>query len=869
MNRQGGGALAAPLDWTGPMRRAAGFPAGEGAERDKSPGGPVFQVVTAVSRKIAKVAVAKAVYAIDKPYDYLVPRELEERLRPGMRVLVPFSAGNRGSDGLVLSIYEAPSAGEALKSIQAALDPEPVLDEKAIQLALWMREQYFCTVYDCVKAMLPAGLYFSLKDQVAIRPGVDREKAYAAAEGAPTAVQLLDLLWSWGGKGEMEQIRLAFGARDPNPAIRRLTEAGVAELETGAQRAVGDKTEKLAVLAVPAEDAMAMVAPRRKTAPLRYAVTELLCALGAASVKDLCYFTGASPQTLKSLEKSGILTLEKQEVLRRTPLEDVDPAPPPALNEAQQEAFEGLDALARRDGPAAALLYGVTGSGKTQVYIRLIQAVLARGQTALVLVPEIVLTPQLLRIFASHFGRQVAILHSSLRAGERYDEWKRARRGEAQVVIGTRSAVFAPLDNLGLIILDEEQESSYKSENVPRYHARDVAKYRCVQNGALLVLGSATPSVETMYQAKEGQIGLFQLKYRYNQRALPQVLIVDLKEELHQGSAGPISSVLRRELEENLKREEQTILFLNRRGASRMVSCGECGQVPECPRCSVKLTYHSANNRLMCHHCGFSRPLPPVCPSCGGLLNFIGTGTQQVETELRDLFPWAQVLRMDTDTVSAAHPHEELLDRFRTERIPVLVGTQMVAKGLDFENVTLVGVIAPDLSLYVDDFRAGERTFSLLTQVVGRAGRGEKRGRAVIQTFTPGNDVIRCAALQDYDGFYEKEIELRRLRNDPPFARHVVITASGPEEGAVLRCCSRLRRTLERDLPGLPGVWQLLGPAPAAVAKVNNRYRYRLTLTGRPDRAFRSLLAYLLAAAQRDRENKGVCVYADADPYNS
>ena len=822
-----------------------------------------------MSRKIAKVAVAKAVYAIDKPYDYLVPGELEERLVPGMRVLVPFGAGNRGSDGLVLSLYDAPSAGRALKPIRAALDEEPVLDGKAVRLALWMRERYFCTLYDCVKAMLPAGLYFSLRDCVAVKPGMDRERAYAAAGDAPSAVRLLDLLWSWGGRGDMEQIRLAFGTADPNPAIRRLTEAGAAVLETAAQRAVGDKKEKLAVLALPAEEAMAIVAPRRKSAPLRYAVTEQLCALGAAPAKELCYFTGASMATLKSLEKSGVITLEKQEALRRPPLEEVPPAEPPALNEEQQAAFEGLDALARQEGPAAALLYGVTGSGKTQVYIRLIQETLSRGRTALVLVPEIVLTPQLLRIFAAHFGKQVAVLHSSLRAGERYDEWKRARRGEAQVVIGTRSAVFAPLDNLGLIILDEEQESSYKSENAPRYHAREVAKYRCVQNSALLVLGSATPSVETMYQAQAGQIGLFRLTRRYNQKALPQVLVVDLKEELRQGNAGAVSSVLQKELAENLERGEQAILFLNRRGANRMVSCGECGAVPECPRCSVKLTYHSANNRLMCHYCGFSQPLPPACPQCGGMLNFVGVGTQRIQEELRDRFPWAEVLRMDTDTVSAAHPHQELLDRFRRERIPILVGTQMVAKGLDFENVTLVGAVAPDLALYVDDFRAGERTFSLLTQVVGRAGRGEKQGRAVIQTFTPTNDVIRCAALQDYDGFYAREIELRRLRSDPPFAQHVVVTASGAEEGAVLRCCSRLRRALEDALPGLPGRWRLLGPAPAAVAKVNNRYRYRLTLTGRPDRAFRSLLAYLLRQAHKDKDNRDVSVYADVDPYNS
>ena len=822
-----------------------------------------------MGRTIAKVAVSRAVYAIDRPYDYLVPPELEERLKPGMRVLVPFAAGNRGSEGIVLSM--GPEVGEtrSLKSIEAALDEEPVLDHKAIQLALWMRERYFCTVYDCVKAMLPAGLYFSLRDCVTLKQGVDREKAYTAAEGSSAARRLLDLLWSWGGTGDMEQIRLAFGPQDPNPAIRRLTEAGIAQVETSTQRGVGDKTEKLAVLAIPAEDAMAMVTPRRKSAPLRYAVTELLCTLGAASAKELCYFTGASMPTIKSLEKSGILTLEAQEVLRRPVLEEVEPALPPVLNEEQQRAFEGLEKLSAQGKAAAALLYGVTGSGKTQVYIRLIQSVLERGKTALVLVPEIVLTPQLLRIFASHFGTQVALLHSSLRAGERYDEWKRVRRGEAQVVLGTRSAVFAPLQNLGLIILDEEQEASYKSENVPRYHARDVAKYRCVQNNALLVLGSATPSVESMYHARQGDYALFELRRRYNQKALPQVLMVDMKKELRAGNNTDVSGVLREELEENFKRGEQAILFLNRRGASRMVFCGECGQVPECPRCSVKLTYHSANGRLMCHHCGHSQPLPPACPECGGILNFIGTGTQRLQEELEELFPFCPVLRMDTDTISAAHPHEELLDRFQKENIPILVGTQMVAKGLDFENVTLVGVVAPDLSLYVDDFRAGERTFSLLTQVVGRAGRGEKKGRAVIQTFTPENDVIRCAARQDYDQFYEEEIALRQLRRYPPFADLTILTASGADEGAVLRCCTRLRRSLEQALPQVPGQWQLLGPAPAAVAKINNRYRYRLTLTGPVGKEARALLAHLLRAAYQDKENRGVSVYVDVNPYNS
>jgi len=487
----------------------------------------------------------------------------------------------------------------------------------------------------------------------------------------------------------------------------------------------------------------------------------------------------------------------------------------------------------------------------------------------MVLVPEMALTPQLLRVFAAQFGDAVAVLHSSLRAGERYDEWKRIRAGEARVVIGTRSAVFAPVRALGVLILDEEQEPSYKSENTPRYHARDVAKYRCAQSGALLVLGSATPAVESMYYARTGVYHLFTLGERYNEGALPEVTVADLKKEVRSGNGGTISGPLRRELEENLARGEQSILFLNRRGSSRMATCTQCGLVPECPRCSVHLTYHRANGRLMCHHCGHSQPLPDRCPQCGGELTFQGAGTQMVEEELGRLFPDARVLRMDTDTVSASHPHEQLLSRFERERIPILVGTQMVAKGLDFENVTLVGVIAADLTLYVDDFRAAERTFSLLTQVVGRAGRGGRPGRAVIQTYTPDNDVISFAVRQDYDGFYEHEIALRAARKLPPFRELYVMTFSGPEEGEVLRACMRMRDGLElwRGSPALADAGlDILGPAAAPVVKVNNRYRYRLTICGRNSPALRGMLAQLLKAAHEDKLNRDVSVCADWNP---
>ncbi len=817
---------------------------------------------------IAKIVVSAAPYAIDRPYDYLIPSELDGLVLPGMRVAVPFGAGNRGTDGVVLSLGEREDTAK-LKSIQALLDEQPVLDERSLRLALWMRERYFCTVYDALRIMLPAGLWFSLMDCWRIAPGVDREAAYEAAGRSSNANRLVELLFANGGAAELGRIRMAFGTADPTPAIRALAEKGIIVKETQTARNVGDKSELIAALAMPPADAMALVAPKRGRAPLQYAAAEALCAIGEVSAKELCYFTGASMTTLRALEKRGILTLSKREVYRRPDLPELPQAAPIVLNEQQEAACRGLLALAEGGRPAAALLYGVTGSGKTQVYLQLIHTLLDQGKTALVLVPEIALTPQLMRIFTSHFGREVAILHSSLSAGERYDEWKRSKRGEARVVVGTRSAVFAPLPDLGVIVIDEEQEPTYKSEQTPRYHAREVAKYRCFKENALLVLGSATPSVETMYHAKKGDYHLFQLDHRFNERALPRVEIVDMKEELRQGNGNSVSGLLAKELGETMDRGEQAILFLNRRGAHRMVTCGECGETPTCPRCSVSLTYHSANRRLMCHYCGHSEPLPEECPSCGGILNFVGTGTQKLQEELRDLFPGSESLRMDADSVSATHSHEAILEEFRRRRVPILLGTQMVAKGLDFENVTLVGAVSADQSLYSGDIHAGERTFSLLTQVVGRAGRGGKEGRAVIQTYTPDNEVIRCAARQDYDSFYEQEIGIRRARCLPPFSDLFVLSASGVEETAVLRTCLRLRDALSgalRQEPYSCQTWQLLGPAPAAVAKVNNRYRYRLILNTKNTKDIRLLVAHLLRQAQADKLNRGVTVFADVDP---
>ena len=809
---------------------------------------------------MVKVAVSAAPYSIDKPYSYLVPESLAAAAVPGVRVMVPFGRGNKESEGLILARVQEPKLPGS-KAIRQILDSEPVLDKAGIDLALWMRGRYFCTVFEAVKTILPAGLWYGLREiwSLAMEP----EAARSAAVGIPGAWQVLDLLEKQGGKADIRVLRDALGDGVEKP-LKAMKKAEILTCETDAKRKIADKSHRMVELAVNTEDAYALTEPKRRSAPARYEVVNFLATAGRTPAAEVSYYTGASARTLKAMEKAGLIAFSEEEELRVPSLDDVEPGPEIVLNEEQQRAFEEILGRVQAAKPSVTLLHGVTGSGKTQVYLRLVQETLALGKTAMVLVPEIVLTPQMMRKFSSYFGSRVAMLHSSLKMTERYDQWKRIRRGEVDVVLGTRSALFAPLKNLGLIIMDEEQEGSYQSENVPRYDAREVAKYLCVREKAALVFGSATPTVETAWAVEQGSYQKALLRRRYNENALPEVLIADLRQEILNGNPGLISTPLRQELEKNLAAGEQSILFLNRRGSSRMLLCGECGYVPQCPRCSTAMTYHSANGRLMCHYCGHSEPAADTCPECGGWMKHVGAGTQKVEEELRELFPEAGILRMDADTTAGGH--EEILQTFERERVPILLGTQMVAKGLDFENVTLVGVLSADISLYVDNYRAAERTFSLLTQVVGRAGRGGKTGRAVIQTYTPGNDVIRCAARQDYDAFYESEIRMRRLRRYPPFADLFTVTVSGTEEGRVLRAAVSVRETL-RQLCRRPelaaGEPEVLGPAPAPVVKVNNRFRYRCTLVGKNDKATREMLAWLQKDFAKDSANRGMNLFVD------
>ena len=811
---------------------------------------------------IGKIAVSAATFAIDKPYSYAIPAGWE--LQPGQRVMVPFGRGNRRCEGVVLSVEEGSAQG--LKTIEQVLDEKSLLLPVMLRLAAFLRERYFCTFYEAVRVMLPAGLWFKEKNTYRLTEDTSWKENPPRRE---FALEVLHCLEAMGGEADESILR---GIVTEDEAFRGVLQYLLKKKwitgKTSLLQRSKDKTEKIATLAASAEEAMEFASHRPRSAAMQRSVLELMCSIGSASVKELCYYTGATTATVNRLVELGYLVLTEKAVLRCREIRPAVLDGPLVLSREQQEVFDGLNDQMHWEKPGVALLHGVTGSGKTAVYLKLISQCLEEGKTALLMVPEIGLTPQLLSLLAAHFGNKIAVQHSYLSPGERNDQWKRIASGEARVVVGTRSAVFAPSSQFGVIIMDEEQEHSYKSENSPRYSAKEVAIWRGVRENALVVLGSATPSVESMYRAKNGDYQLYTLKNRFGGRALPTVHIVDMAQELKNGNDSDFSFDLLARIESTHKAGKQSILFLNRRGNSRALVCVDCREAPECPRCSTKLTYHSANERLMCHYCGHSVPAPKRCPACSGPLKRVGTGTQKAQNELQERFPEMEVIRMDADTVNAVNTHENILQRFKNDHIPVLIGTQMVAKGLNFPDVTLVGVLDADRELYSGSYRAAETTFNMLTQVVGRAGRGDTPGEAVIQTMVPNHKVIELAARQDYDSFYELEQQLRRVQDSPPFGDLAAITFLGQEEARVLRGAAKFRDSLNACLKQSPyaaEICRVLGPAPCAVPKINYNFRYRLTLRCHMTKQLRLLVAHLLRQFMQDKENRGVSAFVDVN----
>ena len=610
--------------------------------------------------------------------------------------------------------------------------------------------------------------------------------------------------------------------------------------------------------------------PPVKLTPKQQSVFELLCDVGSAGVSEVCEFCSVGKGVLDNLVKYGICEYFEKEVYR-TPYKNVSEngeMSPINLSEVQQNAFNTY--LKMMDTGGTGLLYGVTGSGKTQVYLKLIDEAISRGKDVIVLVPEISLTPQMLYIFHSRYGKKVAVMHSGLSIGERTDEYKRADRGEAKIIVGTRSAVFAPVHNLGLIVMDEEQEHTYKSERTPRYNARDVANFRCRYNNALFLMTSATPSVESYSAAVKGKYVLCEINERYGDSKLPEIVTVDMKKEIAQGNKSPISKTLQSLIADNLDKHKQTILLINRRGYNTFIACNSCGHVITCPNCSISLTYHSYNNRLMCHYCGYSKPLDNVCPECGkNSIRYSGYGTQRIEDELERLFPDASVLRMDADTTSAKFSHQKLFDAFSRGDYDILIGTQMVAKGLDFPSVTLVGVVNADNSLYDESYLANERSFDLITQVVGRSGRRAEAGKAVIQTINPYNDVIEYASKQDYKSFFANEIQLRKLLTYPPFCDIYFISFICEDENKAALCAkSFFENLVELNRTDYKNVKLIvLGPSPSKISKLKNNYRYGLTLKCKNSKSVRKMLNDILKNIGKIKEYKSVSVSVDLNPY--
>lgn len=816
------------------------------------------------SRAVALIAVENCTYSFDKLFSYLIPTEFSEIICAGMRVLVPFGRGSVLRQGFVFDVCYSDDSVIELKEIASVLDAVPMLNNEMLKLALWIRDRCFCTYFTAAKSLLPGGMCMKT------------EKTYQCCTDIPP--EKLDRL------DETEKLIIAYlrkkkdfvreslilkkaGLSKDSVIIKKLARDGYLIESTDAFRRVNDLSLQMICVnsEFDSEDGIVLTDKQKS-------VVSFLSDIGSATSKEISYFTGVSDSVIKNLINKGICTVFDAPLKREVKTSfSVSEYKKPVLSDAQKNVFNKLYNCYKMREKQSALLYGVTGSGKTSVYLELIDKVLLEDKAVIVLVPEISLTPQTFSIFSNRYGNDVAVLHSGLSIGERYDEWKRIFDGNVKVVIGTRSAVFAPIKNLGMIIIDEEQEHTYKSEMSPRYNAKEVARFRCAYNNAFLLLASATPSVETFAKAKGGQMELCELKERYGRAVLPNVFTVDMSDKSLTSGFFAISNPLAQEIEYNLEHKEQTILLVNRRGYNTFVVCSDCKKVVSCPKCSISMTYHSANNRLMCHYCGYSVPFLQNCPTCGAEnIRYAGFGTQRVEQELNIRFPQARVIRMDADTTVAKNSHEKVLNAFAKGEYDILIGTQMVAKGLDFPDVTLVGITSADKELYNNDFRSSERSFDLITQVVGRAGRGKRKGRAVIQTLVPDNHIIEIASKQDYDSFYKTEISLRKALVFPPFCDLCEISFSGTSSDDVNLCAEtffnifvKLNETEYSEQKVI-----VLGPMAPKVSKINDLYRMRILIKCRNSAKFRELVNRALTKIYDDRKFRNITVIADINPEN-
>lgn len=802
---------------------------------------------------IAETAVSGTAYSFDMLFSYAVPKFMD--IRVGCRVLVPFGRGNQRRTGIVMRLAEGEKAG--LKPIAAQIDHEPAATEEMLRLAEHLRDFTFCTWFDAVRIMLPPAMSVKAREEFTLNRNFSEVDQLSAQ-----ADQLLEELRS--ADRDVTALVEDFLSANGRRYVDELLECGALISDNIFRQTVGDASVKMIRLTDEyiADPSKFQLTPKQRQA------ADFLSEYGAAAVKEVAYMCGHTESVVKRLAASGAAEEFDMEVLRGVDdgsEERIDPDST-VLSEEQRAVHDAVLAQIFEKKPAGFLLHGVTGSGKTSVFEKLINDTVRLGRQSILLIPEIGLTPQVLRRFRSLFGERVAVIHSGLSHGQRLDEYKRIKRGDADIVIGTRSAVFAPLDNIGLIIIDEEGERSYKSDSSPRYLAHDIAKRRCAYHGAVLLMASATPSIESYYLAQRGVYRLLEMKHRYSSFSLPEVRIVDMNEERMTGNTSEFSRSLTDEVNRNLQNGEQSILLLNRRGFHTIISCSSCYQPIYCPNCSIPLTFHKKNGKLMCHYCGYAGDMVQTCPSCGSdKLKSMGFGTQRLEEELNALFPSARILRMDADTTFSRYSYEKGFTAFKNGEYDIMVGTQMIGKGLDFPNVTLVGVLSVDKALYAGDFRSYERTFSLITQVVGRGGRGQRQGRAILQTFMPDHYIMNLAAAQDYKGFYNEEIAIRRAMIFPPLCDMCILCFAGDTEISVKNgsdaVLALMNDCLRELCPKTPV--RVLGPVKASYGKVGGKYRYRIIMKCKNTAEIRSFISRILTEGAKLPEMKKITFYAD------
>ena len=829
----------------------------------------------------AGLHILKNPFHIDNTYDYFIPPELRNSLCVGDFAAVPFGKSNKREIALVISLKDYPDNAEiSCKPIFSICDKRLSLSEEMLKLCLFMKEQTLCSIGEAVKAIMPSAILTDPHEIIKISEEYSDKKIPKGlvSEGAHFIAEKIQK----SGKTTQYALESKY-SKAADPLFNELFDKNIIYRDFEIHDPP-KKFESYYSLSVSREDAESIVDRSDKFYRIRSKtqisiIQHFLSLKDGAEVsrEDLSEKFNASYQHLKPLTEKGILNRESREldrgIIRLIPATNEQAARPISLNDEQTAAFEELRSLSDCGEAKASLLYGITGSGKTSVILKILDHVLSRGKQAIVLLPEIALTPQTLGIFCSRYGTRVAIIHSGLSAGERLDTFKRIKSNGADIVIGTRSAVFAPLPRLGLIVIDEEQEHTYKSDQNPKYHARDIARFRCAHCKALMLLASATPSFESYYKAKEGKYTLIKLSHRYGKAKLPKVSIVDMRKSSAGGISSPLGNLLCERLVENIHKGEQSILFLNRRGYNNFISCQTCGSAISCPDCSVSMTYHTYGRayntgELRCHWCGKRIPLPMVCPECNSPhLTKMGYGTQRVEQELTSLLPLSRIIRMDTDTVTSKNSYEKLLGQFRAREADVLLGTQMVTKGHDFPAVTLVGVLSADSALYLDDYRAAERTFAMLTQVIGRAGRSDLEGEAIIQTANPEHECIKLACEQNYDEFYNREIRLRKELCFPPFCDIAVISLTSPLELELQRIAKQLTEEIanlsKNSFSDIP--LAVFGPFEAPVYKVENKYRIRTVIKCRLNKRSRELFSTLLKTFSKDN-SKSVSISIDFNP---